>query len=206
LEQQVSVVVAGGNRDSKQKRLANSAETNPRCQPRPQLQYTHQISDLQKINQSPAIQRKTFQEICQQYDLDLNQLLHEVDKSPYLTSLPISVDKYTQIDVWDSLCVHLHSNIHNLKVNMQRIHSKSAIGGHASRNDLVFFITSEDTAVSAAKLRGKLIDLSVTLSPVTDYPLTACRLFDWPGLFDIQIITYYASPAPPLDGTCVCVW
>jgi hypothetical protein len=130
-------------------------EIDARSRPRPRLQDTHQLPDLQKFNLSPSTERKTLIEVCQKYNLDHQQFFHEVKQCSHLTSLPIIIDEYTQIDTWHSLRVHLHSDLLNSKAKMQRIRSKPPLGNEAAKHDPVFYITSEDTAAPTAKLHGK---------------------------------------------------
>jgi hypothetical protein len=147
----------GASRPGKRKRSNKLAEINPRSQPRPRLQDKRSISHLQQINITPSSQRKTLAEICQTHKLDCQQLLRDVERSPALSSLPIAVDEYTQIDTWHSLRVHLPSNLSNPKAKMQYIRSKPASSNQAAKNDPVLFVTSSDTLASSAKLHGTYI-------------------------------------------------
>ncbi|KAG9077129.1 hypothetical protein FRC06_009084 [Ceratobasidium sp. 370] len=115
-------VVAGsrsGERSRKRKRRVSSDEQNPRSRPRLRLQATHGISDVQTINQEPAIRRKSIRQVCELYDLELDQLMQEVKRCAYLTDLPIFVDEFTDIDAWDTLRSHLHSTAYRSAAKMQ---------------------------------------------------------------------------------------
>jgi hypothetical protein len=157
LGQQVDASVRriGGNRNRKRPAEQAESETNPRSRPRPRLQDTHKLSDQQKLNLSPSTERKTLIEVCHKYNLDYQQLFHEVKRCLHLTSLPIVIDEYTRIDTWHSLRVHLHSDTPSSKAKMQRIRSKPPLGNEAAKHDPVFYIASEDIAAPTAKLHSK---------------------------------------------------
>ncbi|KAG9127140.1 hypothetical protein FRC07_000513 [Ceratobasidium sp. 392] len=134
----------------KRKRPADEDASLTRHQPRPRLQDTHGISDLQKINQDPSDRQKSIEDTCKKYGLDLEQMLHEIKRSPYLTTLPTTIDQYTRIDTWYALRVHARPPKigSSFKIKMQRIRSKPG-----AQNDPVFYVSSENTPVSTAKLK-----------------------------------------------------
>ncbi|KAG8723018.1 hypothetical protein FRC09_005099 [Ceratobasidium sp. 395] len=146
---QGSVEAETNNR--KRKRPAGEDTSLVRHHPRPRLQETHGISDLQKINQDPSDRRKSIEEVCEKHGLDLKQMLHEIKHSPYLTALPTTIDQHTRIDTWHALRVHARppkAGSTSKTLKMQRIRSKPG-----AQNDPVLYVTSENTPVSTAKLK-----------------------------------------------------
>jgi hypothetical protein len=200
LLKQVSADDRGTSMDRKRKRSTNQAETHSRSQPRPRLQDTHKISDLQKINQSPSIDRKPLAEVCKKYQLDLRLFLREIKRCSHLTPLPIAIDEYTPIDTWYSLRVHLHPNQFDPKAKMQRVRSKPAALDQAAKNDPVFYVTSEGTAVPTAKLHGKQkLYVFIVYRRVTDIDLNIyadCSIGQLRLIFRFSPTTLV--PNPPL--------
>ncbi|KAG9118701.1 hypothetical protein FRC07_006659, partial [Ceratobasidium sp. 392] len=147
---QASTEVEVKTNNRKRKRPADEDASLTRHQPRPRLQDTHGISDLQKITQGPSERRKSIEEVCKKYGLDLEQMLHGIKHSTYLTTLPTTIDQYTRIDTWYALCVHARPpKISSAsKTKMQRIRSKPG-----AQNDPVLYVTSENTPASNAKLK-----------------------------------------------------
>jgi hypothetical protein len=145
-----------GSGEGKQKRKRQAdpdhSEPNPRSRPRPRLQVTHGISNLQKINQQPTIYRKSIQDICQVYDLDLEELMREVKRDAYLMGLPTFVDEYTEIDTWDTLRTHLHSTAYRSGARMQRIRARPATRNRVAKNDPILYV---HPGQESTKLRGK---------------------------------------------------
>ncbi|KAG9077746.1 hypothetical protein FRC06_008733, partial [Ceratobasidium sp. 370] len=151
LKEQVGVEVGSGNRN--RKRWTDTGDPNQRSQPRPRLHLdTHGISDLQKVNQAPSIHRKPIHQVCELYDLDLGELMHQVNQSAHLTNLPVPVDEYTQINVWHTLRTRLPSVTRKSGMRMQRICSKPATRNHATKFDPVLSVNSEGKTPRAAKL------------------------------------------------------
>ncbi|KAG9100287.1 hypothetical protein FRC06_004316 [Ceratobasidium sp. 370] len=152
----------GGSRSGERKRKRqvdpddSEPEPNLRSQPRPRLQVTHGLSDLQKINQEPKTRRKSLQHICELYDLDLVQLMHEVRRSAYLINLPIFVDEFTEVDTWDTIRTHLHSTLHRSNARMQRIRTKPATRNNVAKNDPILYVHSSQENARTAKLHGKI--------------------------------------------------
>lgn len=155
------VGTSGGSREGsrKRKRRVHSDEQNPRSRPRPRLQATYGVSDLQKINRAPATSRKSIQQTCHLYDLDLNQLMNEVGRSAYLTNLPVFVDEYTEIDTWDAIRTHLPSTAYRSGAKMQRIRAKRATGDTAAKNDPVLYVDPGQGDARTAKFHGTYLGL-----------------------------------------------
>lgn len=155
LMQQVGASSGSREGSRKRKRRVNSEEQNPRSRPRPRLQATHGISDLQKINYDPSTYRKSIGQTCELYNLDLGQLLYEIGRSAYLKNLPISVDKYTEIDTWEALRTHLRTTAYRSGAKMQRIRAQPATRNRIAKNDPVLYIDSGLEAAGIPKLDGK---------------------------------------------------
>ncbi|KAG8681872.1 hypothetical protein FRC08_015346 [Ceratobasidium sp. 394] len=145
----------GSKKSRKRKRRTNS--DNPRSRPRPRLPDTHGISDLQKVTLVPSIRRKPIRQVCESYNLDLRTLMDQISKSAHLTDLPISVDEYTQIDVWHALRTRLPSAARKSGSKMQRIRSKPATSNHAANFDPVLYVDSEGKVPRTAKLQGEYL-------------------------------------------------
>jgi hypothetical protein len=139
----------------KRKRRIDSDELEPRYRPQPRLQTTRGLSGLQKINKEPSTYRKSIQEVCKQYNLDLDQLMLEVGRSAYLMGLPIFIDMYTEIDTWDVIRIRLHSTAHRSGARMQRIRAKAATRDRAAKNDPLLYVDSGQVSVQTAKLYGE---------------------------------------------------
>jgi hypothetical protein len=198
-------VVAGSRneeRSRKRKRRADSDELNPRRRPRPRLQTTYGISDLQKISQEPTIRRKSIRQVCELYDLELDQLMQEVKRCAYLTNLPIFVDEFTDIDTWDTLRSHLHSTAYRSATKMQRICAKPAARNSPAKNDPVLYV-GPGQAGEAAKLHGKY-EYPTDTKP-TKQELTYGRLLDWPSSTHLSIDPDNSGPESAADGLPPCV-
>ncbi|KAG9105028.1 hypothetical protein FRC06_000001 [Ceratobasidium sp. 370] len=146
--------MVGGSSSRKRKRRTDLDNPNPRSRPRPRLPDTHGISDLQKVTLVPSIRRKPIRQVCESYNLDLRALMDQIGKSAHLTNLPISLDEYTQIDVWHALRTRLPSAARKSGTRMQRIRSKPATCKHAAKFDPVLYVDSEGKAPRTAKLQG----------------------------------------------------
>ncbi|KAG8731870.1 hypothetical protein FRC10_001395, partial [Ceratobasidium sp. 414] len=138
-------LVEGQGRGQKRKHSTVGGEglpgIDPRSQPRPRLQDSHSLSQLQKINQLPSLRRQTLEDIGKTFAIDLRQILRAVNRNSYLSSLPITVDEYALVDTWDALRTHLYSHTINLKAQMQRIRAKPARGRLSAQCDPVYYIT-----------------------------------------------------------------
>ncbi|KAG8705804.1 hypothetical protein FRC09_002747 [Ceratobasidium sp. 395] len=148
----VNAEVVGEN-NRKRKRPAAEEPGTSRYQPRPRMQDTHGISDLQKINRDPSVRRKSIQDVCRQYNLDLEQMLHEIKRSPHLNNQPTAVDQHTYIDTWYALRLHARPPKHGHTSKMQRIRSKPSQPSHAAQSDPILYVSSNDTPTTTAKLR-----------------------------------------------------
>jgi hypothetical protein len=157
LMRQVDTGAASGNGEEsrKRKRPADQDEPNQRSRPRPRLQTTHGISELQKIRQVPSTYRKSIGQVCELYDLDSEQLMHEISRNAYLMNLPVYVDEHTNIDTWDALRTHLHSTACRPGAKMQRMRAKPATGSHGAKNDPVLYVDPGQETPQTAKLNGK---------------------------------------------------
>lgn len=138
----------------KRKRRVDSDDQNPRSRPRPRLQATHGVSDLQKVNRTPATTRKSIRQTCEIYGLELDQRMHEVGLNAYLMGLPVFVDEYTEIDTWHALRTHLRSTAYRSGAKMQRIRAKPAIHNSPAKNDPILYVDSEQGAIGTEKLHG----------------------------------------------------
>ncbi|KAG9122038.1 hypothetical protein FRC07_001749, partial [Ceratobasidium sp. 392] len=136
--------VVGRKESLKRKRRTTETrnEPNPRCRPRPRLQHTHGLNDLQKLNKDPSIRRKSIQHVCQQYNLDIDRFMYEIDRNPYLADLPIPVDEFTEIDTWHALRTHIQSPSFKSGERMQRIRARPETQHRARKNDPVFYVGS----------------------------------------------------------------
>ncbi|QRV72034.1 hypothetical protein RhiJN_00048 [Ceratobasidium sp. AG-Ba] len=134
----------------KRKRPTDSDDRNPRSRPRPRFESTHALTELQSINRKPSDRRKSIQQICETYKLDVTELMREIELSPHLSALPISIDEYTLIDVWQALRTHLPSTAYRSNVKMQRIRSRPAARGHAAKNDPVLYVSAEGKTAQTA--------------------------------------------------------
>lgn len=146
---------SGSEENRKRKRRAESDDQNLRARPRPRLQDTHGISSLQKINYESKTCRQTIRRTCELYDLDLDQLMHEIGRSAYLMNLPIFVDEYTEIDTWEALRTHLESTAYRSGAKMQRIRAKPATCNRPAQNDPILYVHSVQETPRAPKLHGK---------------------------------------------------
>ncbi|KAG9077882.1 hypothetical protein FS749_010181 [Ceratobasidium sp. UAMH 11750] len=154
LKQQAGVEI-GSVGSRKRKRRADLDDPNQRSRPRPRLQDTHGVSDLQKVNLAPSIRRKPIRQVCELYNLDLGVLMRQVGQSAHLADLPIPVDEHTQIDVWHALRTRLPSAARKSGLKMQRVRSKPATRGHAAKFDPVLYVDSEGKTPRTAKLHGE---------------------------------------------------
>ncbi|KAG9075856.1 hypothetical protein FS749_012433, partial [Ceratobasidium sp. UAMH 11750] len=84
---------------------------------------------------------RTATPISKAFVVDLPQLLRAINRSSYLSSLPITVDEYTLMDTWDALRTHLYSHTINPKAQMQRIRAKPVRGHLLAQCDPVFYTT-----------------------------------------------------------------
>ncbi|KAB5589642.1 hypothetical protein CTheo_6915 [Ceratobasidium theobromae] len=165
--------VGAGERSRKRKRRIDLDGPIVRNRPHPRLQATHGLSDLQKINKKPSTHRKSIQEVCKQYNLDVDQLMLEVGRCAALAKLPISVDKYTEIDTWNVLRTLLHSTAHHSGARMQRIRAKPATRDHVAKHDPLLYVDSGQELVEVAKLNDCLVGqakLIFRLTPTTLVP------------------------------------
>lgn len=153
LVQSANVIVGSVSR--KRKRRADADDGTSRSRPRQRLQDTHGISNLQKVNYRPSTCRKSIRDVCQLHNLDLAVFMSQLGRSPHLTSLPISVDEHTSIDIWHALRVRLHSAAHKSGTRMQRIRSKPANLDCAAKHDPVLFVNADGKTAQTAKLHGE---------------------------------------------------
>ncbi|KAG8727908.1 hypothetical protein FRC10_005474, partial [Ceratobasidium sp. 414] len=148
--------VEGQGRGQKRKHSTIGGEglpgIDPRSQPRPRLQDTHSLSQLQKINQLPSLRRRTLEDISKTFAIDLPQILRAIKHNSYLTSLPLTVDEYSLVDTWDSLRTHLYSHTINPKAKMQCIRAKPVRGHLSAQCDPVFY-TTDSTDPSTVRLQ-----------------------------------------------------
>lgn len=148
---------SGSGSEEKRKRPSDSDDQhqNARARPRPRLQNTHGISGLQQINYEPATYRRSIKQTCELYNLDIDELLHEVGRNDYLMNLPIFVDEYTEIDTWETLRTHLQSTAYRSAAKMQRIRARPANRNRAAKYDPIFFVDSQQEPVRDVRLHGK---------------------------------------------------
>jgi hypothetical protein len=184
------------SRKRKRATLDDGVEANPRSQPRPRLQDTHQISDLQKINRHPSILRKSLETLSTEFSLPVNQLLRDLQRHPYFSSLPFTVDEFTYFDAWVALRVQLHSPIRNPKIKMQRVRAKPANPKQAAQQDPVFYTTEEGTLTSSATLYGAFIP-----APVNNITIHHTnRLFDRTSLYVLSSDANHIGTTPTTLG------
>ncbi|KAG9122594.1 hypothetical protein FRC07_000968 [Ceratobasidium sp. 392] len=148
-----------GVENNKRKRRTDLGNTNPaRSKPRPRLaapQATLKISDLQKVNHKPKARQTPIWQICQDYDLDLVELMQQINQCPQITDLPTPVDEHTEINVWHSLQARLCTAAHRSGARMQRIRSKPSSLDRTAKRDPVFFVNVEGKTAWTTKLHAK---------------------------------------------------
>ncbi|KAG9085381.1 hypothetical protein FRC07_013388, partial [Ceratobasidium sp. 392] len=126
---------------------------NPtRSLPRPRLQDSHALSDLQKINQLASLKRQSLQDISQKFKLQLPPLLCAIKRNSYLMSLPFNLNEYTLVDTWDALRTHLYAHKPNPKTKMQRVRARCGCGDQVAQSDPVFYATNHGIDPSTARL------------------------------------------------------
>ncbi|KAG8707268.1 hypothetical protein FRC09_001927 [Ceratobasidium sp. 395] len=113
-----------------------------RSLPRPRLQDSHALSDLQKINQQASLRRQSLRDISTTFGLEQQPFFRAIKRNSYLASLPLKINEYTLADTWDALRTYLYPHIPNPKTKMQRIRAKPIRGQSVAQCDPVFYAPS----------------------------------------------------------------
>ncbi|QRV99071.1 hypothetical protein RhiJN_27090 [Ceratobasidium sp. AG-Ba] len=138
----------GGGRGQKRKHPDPNGEPiglrrdMTRSLPRPRLQDSHTLSELQKINQQASLRRQTLLDISRVFNLGPQPFLCAIKRNSFLSSLPITVNEYTYVDTWDALRTVSHPHKPHAKTKMERMRAKPAQGESAAQCDPVFYVPS----------------------------------------------------------------